>query len=91
MTTRTDRFIDVRLVPPAERHPRILAMLEALVPGTEMTLVTDHEPVPLRRYVDAGYPGLFDWRWLETGPEVWRAAIERRAPTSCCGSCGGGR
>jgi uncharacterized protein (DUF2249 family) len=90
ITPDTDRFIDVRLVPPSERHPRIFAMLESLVPGSEMTIVVDHDPVPLRRHLDANHPGLFDWHWLENGPELWRAVIERLPLTTCCGSCGGG-
>jgi uncharacterized protein (DUF2249 family) len=39
--------IDVRDVPPAERHPQIHEAFEAVPPGGSLTLVNDHDPKPL--------------------------------------------
>ena len=39
--------LDVREVPPAERHPKIHDAFESLEPGETLVLVNDHEPTPL--------------------------------------------
>jgi len=80
--------IDVRTIPPQERHPRIFSMLEALEPGHAFAVVSDHEPRPLQDQIEAGFPNVFGWTYVEQGPEVWRAVISREA-ASCCGCCGG--
>ena len=80
--------IDVRVIPPYERHPRIFGMLDALVPGGSMLITSDHDPKPLHRHITANYPGQFGWEYLEQGPQVWRVEIERLAvENSGCG-CG---
>lgn len=42
-----DDRIDVREVPPAERHPKIHAAFDALDPGESLTIVNDHDPKPM--------------------------------------------
>lgn len=87
------RQIDVREMPPRERHPRIFSTFAALAPGEAMELVNDHDPKPLYYQFAAELEGQFGWDYLERGPDVWRVAISRMAPThgagTCCGSCGG--
>jgi uncharacterized protein (DUF2249 family) len=39
--------LDVRDVPPAERHPTIMETFESMDSGETLTLVNDHEPSPL--------------------------------------------
>ncbi|ELZ02106.1 DUF2249 domain-containing protein [Natrialba aegyptia] len=39
--------LDVRELPPADRHPKIHAVFDELDPGESLTLVNDHEPKPL--------------------------------------------
>lgn len=94
----TRPHIDVRLVPPPERHPRIFGMLNALPQGAAMLITSDHDPRPLHYHLQSHFSGLFGWEYLEQGPEVWRVAIERlnEAVASCsetgsnCGcGCGG--
>ena len=80
--------IDARLIPPAERHPRIFAMLEALPPRGSMQLVTDHDPAPLRRHLALHFLNVFSWKALEEGPDIWRAEIERLPHSGC--SCDAG-
>jgi uncharacterized protein (DUF2249 family) len=75
--------IDVRLLPPQERHPRVFAMLDAMPPKSAMLLISDHDPVPLRRHLAQHFSGMFDWRPVEEGPEVWRAEIRRLAHPGC--------
>ncbi|MFB6189784.1 MAG: DUF2249 domain-containing protein [Halapricum sp.] len=39
--------LDLRDVPPPERHPKIHAAFEELDSGETLTIVNDHEPKPL--------------------------------------------
>lgn len=83
--------VDVRSIPPHERHPRIFATFEQLPVGGWIDLVSDHEPLPLRAQFQAQWPGQFDWETLESGPTQWQTRISRRpAAKACCGCCGGG-
>jgi uncharacterized protein (DUF2249 family) len=43
----SDTTLDVRDVPPSERHPRIHDAFAALEPGEALTIVNDHDPKPL--------------------------------------------
>ena len=70
--------IDVRVVPPRERHPRILAMADALAVGEAFTIVNDHDPKPLHYQLEAEYPGEFSWTYLEQGPDTWRVQLGRQ-------------
>ncbi len=73
-----ERELDVRPLPPAERHPRIFAMFEALAAGESFVLVNDHDPKPLFYQFQAEYPERFTWDYLERGPLVWRVRIGKR-------------
>ena len=86
-------LIDVRRVPPPERHPLILGTFDALVTGAAFELVNDHDPVPLHRQFDSIRSGQFDWHYLARGPELWHVRITRvqdgeaGGPMGCCGGC----
>lgn len=41
------RTLDLRDVPPAERHPKIHAAFEAIEDGEALRIVNDHDPNPL--------------------------------------------
>lgn len=69
--------LDVRTIPPRERHPRIFALFDGLKPGEAFVLVNDHDPKPLFYQFQAERPGAFTWEYLEEGPEVWRVRIGR--------------
>ncbi|MDI3317793.1 MAG: DUF2249 domain-containing protein, partial [Bacillota bacterium] len=74
-------LLDVRHLPPAERHRRIFATWQELEPGDSFLLVNDHDPAPLHYQLAAEQPGRFSWEVLEAGPAVWRVRIGRRAET----------
>jgi uncharacterized protein (DUF2249 family) len=85
--------VDVRSIPPRERHPLIFRTFRRLVAGQAMELVNDHDPKPLYYQFQAELPGEFGWDTLESGPHTWRVSIAKiaapHASGSCCGSCGG--
>ncbi|MHB1194406.1 MAG: DUF2249 domain-containing protein [Longimicrobiales bacterium] len=67
--------LDVRVLPPREKHPTIFATFDALEPGASFVLLNDHDPVPLRYQFMAERPNAFAWEYLEQGPEIWRVEI----------------
>ncbi len=69
--------LDVRTIPPPQRHPLIFQTFESLKPGEAFILVNDHDPKPLYYQFSAERPGTFGWTYLERGPEVWRVLISR--------------
>ncbi len=89
------KLIDVRTVPPAQRHPLIFGTFDALATGQTLELVNDHDPVPLNRQFQQTRDGQFDWQYLKAGPDLWHVRVARVADgvpggmTSGCGSGGG--
>jgi uncharacterized protein (DUF2249 family) len=71
--------LDVRPMPPRERHATIFERLDELDPGQTLRLVNDHDPAPLRYQLEATRPGQFGWEYVERGPEVWAIDITGRA------------
>lgn len=70
--------LDVRVIPPREKHPTIFQTFDALQPGESFVLVNDHDPFPLRYQFEAERAGSFAWDYLEQGPQVWRVQISKR-------------
>jgi|TARA_R110002012_G_scaffold147947_5_gene306590 uncharacterized protein (DUF2249 family) len=81
-------LIDVRIIPPAERHPRIFDLLTSLAPGGVMHVASDHDPRPLHYQIASRYPEQFDWAYLEAGPDTWRVEITRAQASGCDCCCG---
>lgn len=77
-TTQEPMQLDVRVIPPREKHPTIFQTFDALEPGQWFVLINDHDPFPLRYQFDAERRDQFDWEYLEQGPEVWRVRIGKR-------------
>lgn len=74
----TPEELDVRALPHGSgRHEAIFGRLTALQPGGRLVIVNDHDPRPLRFQLDAAWPGVYAWEYLQSGPQVWRVAITR--------------
>lgn len=72
--------LDVRPIPPREKHPAIFSSFDALEAGDSFVLVNDHDPVPLKHQFRYERPGQVEWDYLEEGPSVWRVRITRTSP-----------
>lgn len=70
--------LDVRHLPPAERHAFVLDTCAKLPKGDAVVLIDDHDPKPLYYRFETEYPGQFGFAYLESGPKVWRAQIARK-------------
>ncbi len=51
--------LDIRPVPPREKHPTIFAAFDALKNGEVFQLVNDHDPMPLYYQFNAEMPNQF--------------------------------
>jgi uncharacterized protein (DUF2249 family) len=71
--------LDLREIPPPQRHPLVYQGLDALAPGESLELVNDHRPSPLRYELEATRPGEFEWVNGRDGPEGFSATITCRA------------
>lgn len=69
--------LDVRPLPPAQRHSQIFAAYRELEQGSGFLLINDHDPKPLKYQFEAEYAGQFTWDYLEAGPKVWRVRVGR--------------
>ncbi|HEX5156493.1 MAG TPA: DUF2249 domain-containing protein [Ktedonobacterales bacterium] len=67
--------LEVRHLPPAQRHQVIFERFNALPVGGSFVLVNDHDPKPLYYQLVAEYQGQLLWQYLEEGPEVWRVRM----------------
>ena len=73
-----ETVLDIRPIPPRDRHPLIFEKFEALKTGESFTLVNDHDPKPLYYQFQAELTDQFTWEYMESGPQVWRVRIGRR-------------
>ena len=79
MKQQSDLFpvVDVRTIPPRDRHPLIFQTFDGLEPGAAFVLINDHEPRPLYYQFLHERADQFSWTYLEEGPEIWRAQIAK--------------
>ena len=78
-TSKDASVIDVRELPPAQRHQKIFQLVNELAVGHSFILVNDHDPKPLYYQLEAEYPKTFSWTYLDRGPTVWRVEIGKLA------------
>ncbi len=67
--------LDIRPLPPMQRHPLIFDQFEALAPGEWFILINDHDPKPLFYQFQAERTGQFTWDYELQGPREWRVRI----------------
>ena len=72
-----ENILDIRSIPPAQRHPMIFDQFEGLQAGEGFILVNDHDPKPLYYQFQAERTGQFKWEYLQEGPDTWRVRIGR--------------
>lgn len=87
MTTMPLEPLDVRMIPPVVRHATIFGILERLPPVESFSIVNDHDPAPLRRQIEARYPGTYSWSYIVQGPEIWQVEIGHAGANEA--ACGG--
>ena len=69
--------LDLRNMPPFERHTKIFQMWDALKPGETLRITNDHEPRPLYYQFEAEHKGKFEWKYELQGPKDWIFGVKR--------------
>lgn len=69
--------LDVRIIEPRLKHPSIFQRFDQLKKGEAFIIINDHDPLPLFYQFKAERPDLFEWQYLEEGPETWRVSITK--------------
>jgi regulator of cell morphogenesis and NO signaling len=74
---QTNLILDVREIEPQLKHPSIFSAFDQLQTGGILTLVNDHDPLPLYYQFRSIRPGIFDWEYVESGPVEWKINITK--------------
>lgn len=77
MEPTEEKTLDVRPIPPKDKHTTIFETFDDLELGEEVVLVNDHDPKPLYYQFEAERPGEMDWKYLEDGPEIGRVRLTK--------------
>lgn len=71
------QVLDVTQLEPRMKHPTIFRLFDNLQPGETLIIHNDHDPKPLYYQLIAERGNIFQWTYLEKGPEDWKVAIRR--------------
>lgn len=72
-----EQTLDLRQLPPVQRHRTVMAAWAALDADQALTLLSDHDPLPLYLQLAHDHAGRFHWEYLERGPEQWRVRLRK--------------
>ena len=75
----TIKDLDLRQMPPFERHEKIFEIWGGLTAGQTLRIINDHDPKPLYYQFAAEFKGLFEWEYEQKGPSDWIVKIKRTA------------
>ena len=73
-----ENVLNVTLLEPRQKHPGIFARFDQLAPGQSLTIHNDHDPKPLYYQLLGERGNIFDWEYLEQGPEWWKVRISKK-------------
>lgn len=74
----TIAILDVAKIEPRFKHPRIFEKFDSLLDGESFYILNDHDPKPLYYQLLAERGKIFDWEYLEEGPEIWKVCIGKK-------------
>lgn len=74
----TEVFLDVTQLEPRAKHPTIFQYFDSLNEGESFILHNDHDPKPLYYQLLGERGAIFDWDYLEQGPEVYEIRIAKK-------------
>ena len=69
--------LDLRSIPPFERHVKIFQSWESLGKGQALRIINDHDPKPLRYQFEAEEKGKYEWKYEQEGPKDCIVKIKR--------------
>ena len=73
-----ENVLNVTLIEPRLKHPTIFTRFDELEPGESLTIHNDHDPKPLYYQLLGERGNIFEWEYLEQGPQLWRVKIAKK-------------
>jgi len=73
----TTDILDVTIIEPRFKHPTIFNKFDQLEPGQAFVIHNDHDPKPLYYQLLGERGNIFQWEYLESGPEWWKVKISK--------------
>lgn len=77
MQTTTNNILDVTVIEPRLKHSTIFNHFDKLNDGESLTIHNDHDPKPLYYQLLGERGNIFNWEYLEQGPEWWKVKISK--------------
>lgn len=78
MQTVQENILDVTQYEPRQKHPTIFKKFDELNAGEQLVLHNDHDPKPLYYQLLGERGDIFNWEYLEQGPDWWKVRITKR-------------
>ena len=69
--------LDLRVMPPVERHQKIFEIWNRLNSGETLKIINDHDPKPLYYQFETEHKGSFVWNYEQDGPVDWIVTIKK--------------
>jgi len=73
--------LDVTVIEPRLKHPTIFEKFDSLQSGEAFIIYNDHDPKPLYYQLLGERGEIFNWDYLENGPQVWQVKIAKKTVT----------
>jgi regulator of cell morphogenesis and NO signaling len=74
-----EHFIDVTSIEPKLKHPTIFNVFDGLSGGESLTIHNDHDPKPVYYQLLGERGDIFNWTYLQQGPEWWDVLVTKRS------------
>ena len=73
-----ENILIVTEIEPKLKHPTIFVRFDELKPGESLTIHNDHDPKPLYYQLLGERGNIFNWEYLQQGPQLWRVKISKK-------------
>jgi regulator of cell morphogenesis and NO signaling len=73
-----EKILNVTVLEPRLKHPTIFSWFDELPAGEGFIIHNDHDPKPLYYQLLGERGNIFNWEYLEQGPELWRVKISKK-------------
>jgi regulator of cell morphogenesis and NO signaling len=70
--------LDVTVIEPRYKHSTIYEHFDALEEGEAFVIHNDHDPKPLYYALINDRGNIFDWEYLQAGPDIWEVKIGKK-------------
>ena len=74
-----DILINVPEIEPRLKHPTIFQVFDGLQGGESLVIHNAHDPKPVYYQLLGERGDVFNWHYMEQGPEWWKVRITKRA------------